>query len=311
MTQYELVSEEKRSDSDPLLSRSSVVFIDVAKVAVFQENAKEGVAFLPQAVLPEWTFEASSYTLTFNEPQVERAYRAHILGNAQKQNKIFLALLAAFVCLMGAFEYGCNVAESNRHAAVLLAALRAWIVLLCACLFWMSSRLQLYRSVAELALAVLYNLISASFILVQVVGTLYCRREFTETNRTLNGEVKEEFPIYAFFDGLWSLPESLLFIAFLFHCSCLPFITATVTAMIHYFAQLVLVCSLPGHATVPIPLKAGRVPAFIVICMASCYIIECRLRRTFISRCQAAHQQDKRQQLIHSSKCRAGKPKRG
>ena len=197
---------------------TSVVFIDVTKLPSEFRPSKEGYDFLSRTLKPSWTFELSSYTLNFREKPVENAYRIHILRNAQEQNRFFVVLLGIMVVILAVLEYEWQLVEDVAKRWLL--AVRMCIVAMCICLYWMSTSLELHTHVSEKLLAVIYNLMSLCFVLVQILGTVYSDRDFTETNKTFQGKQDTDLPIYYFFNGIWAVQESLVFIAFLFHCRC-------------------------------------------------------------------------------------------
>ena len=85
-------------------------------------------------------------------------------------------------------------------------------------------------------------------------------------------------------------------------CSNLTFQPATMTCLLHYVAQLLLVLFLYNEDYPVDFVKLLRPFVFIVICVASCFLMEYRLRSDFASRCEINLEQERERELLDSSK---------
>lgn len=310
-----------------VLKRKTATFINILTQAAGSRYIRLTPKTLRIWETPDYTFDASIYTLRFEEAGVEEAYRRYTFGVSANQSQWFLVAYALALVVLALVEYLWGWVDGEGFTAIV--AIRACMLVLLASIFFVGNvRAATANPVfTERLLMVLYNLLSATILVVQYVGTEHSDRSSEEELGRFYEFRKLNFPLYFYFLGKWGFDESIMFLVFVTHCryrptlvcgarnwlglahfvcfvtilSNLTFLSATPTCVLHYAVQLMMVLLNYSHDYPFDFIKALRPPLFIVICIASCFMMEFRLRADFASRCEINLEQERERELLDSS----------
>lgn len=250
------------------------------------ENSRDDILDMSDA-FPE----ISKWTLSFQDTELEEAFKLHISGLTRGKVRRALLILTLFNLLLGIME---PFLGYSQDALIPVGVARAVAVVLGAVLFGLCLLLseQAFYTGINKRLPLIYFFFSVALIGMSLFTVLFWKN-------------LKECPHYSFFSGEWSLPTELLYTVVLFS-SGMRISWACWVFNVHLILGLVLPIILMKLADVSdlqscfYNWSICFVPLLGILCAVQGFTLELQIRKDFITRCNIYRDRKRRNEIIES-----------